>query len=117
MTAVDHTEEQSVEPAEESPVVHGYFREHMFMGHREKADLRARLDQAARQHGYRLGKVFEERVETTPAAFGALVDAAVEDSAAVIVPGIEHLAIHGHATMIRDSLAAAIGAPVLVATR
>ncbi|MFF1819007.1 hypothetical protein ACFVWG_17030 [Kribbella sp. NPDC058245] len=87
------------------------------MGPREKADLRARLDRAARQHGYRLGKVFEERVETTPTAFEALIAAAVEDGAAVIVPGIDHLAIHGHATMIRDSLAACVGAPVLVAER
>jgi hypothetical protein len=111
---VTQVEDRPTGSARDLPVIHGYFREHMFMGSREKADIRARMDRTAQQRGYRLGKVFEEKVETTPEAFRALVVAAVRDGAAVIVPGLEHLAIHGHAVEIKEVLAAAIGEDVLL---
>lgn len=99
----------------ELPVIHGYFREHIFMGAREKADIRARMAKTAARLGFVLGKVFEEKVETAPEALGALLDAAVGDHAAVVVPGLEHLAIHGHATEMRRRLAEAVGHEVIIA--
>jgi hypothetical protein len=102
--------------AEAKPgLVHGYYREHLFMGAREKADIRARMQITAERHGYSLGKVFEEKVETAPAALGALVDAALTDGAGVVLPGLQHLAIHGNPLELREYLAAAIAREVLIA--
>jgi hypothetical protein len=85
------------------------------MGSREKADMRARMQTTAEHHGYLLGKVFEEKVETAPAALRALLDAAVTDGAAVVLPGLEHLAIHGDPIKLRQYLSAAIAHDVLFA--
>lgn len=112
---VAQVEDRPAGPARDLPAVHGYFREHVFMGAREKADIRARIHRTAQQHGYRLDKVFEEKVEAAPEVFRALVIAAVQDGAAVIVPGLDHLAIHGHATSIKKVLASAIGRDVFLA--
>lgn len=99
----------------EDRVLHGYYREHLFMSPREKADIRARMQIAAERHGFSLGKVFEEKPETSPAALGALLDAAVTDGAGVVLPGLEHLAIHGNPVELRQYLAAAIARDVLIA--
>jgi hypothetical protein len=111
-TMADHSES-----TEEHPVLHGYLREHLFMGAREKADIRARMQTTAEHHGYRLGKVFEEKVETSPAALRALLDAALTDGAAIVLPGIEHLAIHGDPLKLRRYIADAIARDVLIAER
>ncbi|MFI6675225.1 hypothetical protein [Kribbella sp. NPDC050470] len=103
------------ETAAELPVLHGYYREHLFMDAREKADIRARMLRTADHHGYRLGKIFEEKVETSPAALRALLDAALTDGAAVVLPGIQHLAIHGDPVKLRRHIADAIARDVLIA--
>jgi hypothetical protein len=103
------------ESTQEERLLHGYFREHLFMGAREKADIRARMQATAERHGYCLGKVFEEKLETVPAALQALVDAALTDGAGVVLPGLEHLAIHGDPVKLREYLAAAIDRDVLIA--
>jgi hypothetical protein len=103
------------ESTEVPRIMHGYFREHLFMGAREKADIRARMTTTAEHHGYLLGKVFEEKVETAPAALRALLDAAITDRAAVVLAGLEHLAIHGDPIQLRAHLSAAIAREVFVA--
>ena len=102
-------------PADELPLLHGYYREHFFMNAREKADIRARMQRTAVHYGYRLGKVFEEKAETTPAALRAVLDAAITDGAAVVLPGIYHLAVHGDPIKLCQYLAAAIDRDVLIA--
>jgi hypothetical protein len=99
----------------EPHLLHGYFREHVFMSPREKADIRARLQIAAERHGCSLGKVFEEKLETAPEAFRALLDAALTDGAGVVVPGLEHLAIHGDPVKLREYTSAAIARDILIA--
>jgi hypothetical protein len=114
-TEREPTTEAVTQPAEELPLLHGYYREHLFMSPREKADIRARMLATAARHGYRLGTVFEEKVETTPAALRGVLDAVIKDGAAVVLPGITHLAIHGDPVKIRQYLAAAIARDVLIA--
>lgn len=106
---------QGLNCGEDLPVLHGYYREHLFMNAREKADIRARMQTTAVRHGYRLGKIFDERIETKPAALRALLDAAITDGAAVVLPGIDHLAIHGDPIKLREYLSAAIARDVLIA--
>jgi len=64
--------DQQAATARELPLIHGYLREHLFMGAREKADIRARMQRTADRLGYRLGKVFEEKVETMPGGIRSL---------------------------------------------
>jgi hypothetical protein len=100
---------------EERAVAHGYYREHLFMVCREKADIRARISVCAERAGYQFGKIFEEKVESVPSAFHDLVQALVNDkAAAVVVPNLGHFAVLGHPIAIRDGLQAALQVPVLV---
>ncbi len=94
---------------------YGYFREQLFMGARQKAEIRDQLAASAERRGYELGKVFEEKVETMPDAFAALVAAAMNDHAAVIVPNLEHLSGHGDPMRLRHHLAEATGQEVIIA--
>jgi hypothetical protein len=101
--------------AGERPVLHCYFREHLFMTTREAADIRARFVVFAERQGYQLGKIFTERSERSPDALSALVEAMLDDKAsAVAVPSLLHLAVHGPPVAFRDELERAIGAPVLI---
>ncbi|MEV5961460.1 hypothetical protein AB0L70_06825 [Kribbella sp. NPDC051952] len=59
--------------------------------------------------------MFEEKVETAPAALGALLEAALADGAGVVLAGIEHLAIHGNPVELRQYLADAIAREVFIA--
>jgi hypothetical protein len=97
------------------PLLHCYFREHLFMTTREAADIRARFVVFAEREGYRLGKIFTERTERSPEALSALVEAMLDDKAsAVAVPSLLHLAVHGPPIAVRDELERATGAPVLL---
>jgi hypothetical protein len=98
-----------------SRVMHGYIREHLFMTPSEHADLVTRFVVFAEREGYTLGKVFTERVETVPEAFGALVQAVIDDKvAAVAVPNLHHLGVVGPPIATRDQLERAVGVPVLI---
>jgi hypothetical protein len=100
---------------EKQQLVHGCYREHLFMEAREKADIRARFSAYAEREGYRLGKIFEEKVDSVPAAFGELVNALVTDKAvAVLVPNLGHFAVLGQPTHVRDDLESALQLAVLV---
>jgi hypothetical protein len=96
-------------------LLHGYIREHLFMTAREHADLVAGFVVFAEREGYNLGKVFTEKVETVPAAFGALVQAVQDDkAAAVAVPSLHHFGVLGHPTALRDDLERSTGVQVVV---
>jgi hypothetical protein len=96
-------------------LLHGYIREHLFMTAREHADLVAGFVIFAEREGYRLGKVFTEKVETAPEAFGALVQAVQQDkAAAVAVPSLHHLGVLGYPTALRDDLERSTGVQVVV---
>jgi hypothetical protein len=100
---------------DESQLVHGYYREHLFMSAREKADIRARFSTYTAQKGYQLGKIFEEKVESVPAAFGELVEAVISDrAAAVVVPNLAHFAVLGNPIRVRDELRSVLQLAVLV---
>ncbi|MFG1812519.1 hypothetical protein ACGFIF_02045 [Kribbella sp. NPDC049174] len=100
---------------DERQVAHGYYREHLFMEAREKADIRARFSTHAEREGYKLGKIFEEKVESVPAAFRDLVDAVLADHArAVVVPSLTHFAVLGHPIRVRDDIESALHVAVLV---
>jgi hypothetical protein len=70
----------------------------------------------AEREGYQLGRVYTEKVETVPEAFGALVQAVLEDkAAAVAVPSLHHFAVLGNPVALRDELQRVTGVPVLIA--
>jgi hypothetical protein len=97
------------------PVLHGYIREHLFMTAREHADLVARFVVYAEREGYSLGKVFTEKVETVPEAFGALVQAVMDDqAAAVVVPSLHHFGVLGSPSALRDELERSTGVQVVI---
>lgn len=103
------------ESTESVPVLHAYVREHLFMSPREHADLVVKMAKLAQQEGYRLGKVFTEKLETAPTAFQALIDAVLDDKAtAVMVPTLHHFGVLGYPTTIRDHVQGSTGARVLV---
>ncbi|GAB2665114.1 hypothetical protein [Kribbella swartbergensis] len=100
--------------ANDLPVLHGYFREHLLMTPVEKAEIRAGFAEFAERNHYRLGKIFMERVGSTPKAFRALVTAVLDDkAAAVAVPSLAHFSVLGHPIAIQKHLEAALCAPVL----
>ncbi len=103
------------ESTESVPVLHAYVREHLFMSPREHADLVVKMAKLAQQEGYRLGKVFTEKLETAPTAFQALIGAVLDDKAtAVMVPTLHHFGVLGYPTTIRDHVQGSTGARVLV---
>src|SRR4051794_32649110 len=65
MTRVDYTR----------PLLLGYLRKHLLMTDDELYDTEERLEHFARIEGFAMGTIYIEEVETSPAAFEALVEA------------------------------------------
>jgi hypothetical protein len=98
------------------PLAFGYIRAHILMTEHELGDAKADLTDFAIREGYCLAAVFVERVDRAPAAFTALVaEVKRSEAAAVIVPGLHHLAPLGAAQAARDHLEHYTGARVLAA--
>lgn len=99
------------------PPILGYMRKHLLMSEAELADTKERLAYFAAVEGFSLGTVYIEQVETTPAAFQALIEAANRyEVTAVVVPSLRHFAVLGAAASAKDHLEHATGARVLVAS-
>lgn len=98
------------------PLAFGYVRAHILMTEHELSDVKADLTAFATREGYCLAAVFIERIEHAPAAIAALVtEVKRSEAAAVIVPGIHHLAPLGAAQAARDHIEHYTGARVLTA--
>ena len=83
------------------PVALGYLRVHILMTDVELEDAETRIRRAAAKNGYHLAAIFHEQPHLAPSAFAALI-AAVDrkQAAAVIVPGLIHLAVLGLPTQV-----------------
>lgn len=94
----------------------GYIREHFLMTEVELANARQNLVDYAEAHGYELGAIFVERLETAPAAFEAMAyELTGLDTPAIVVPGVHHLAVLGNPLQVRQQLEDPGGIRVLVA--
>lgn len=82
---------------------------------RERAGTIATLMSVATSDGFEVGKIFLEQVESAPAAYNSLVDAAsAEDVVAVLMPSLRHLDGIGDPEMIATQLAVSAQVEVLV---
>lgn len=80
--------------ADPGTLLFGYFREHLLMTPADKNRIYQRFASYGRAHGYHLGKIFMEEMETAPAAFHKLVEATYLDNPAVIItPSRIHLSV------------------------
>ena len=106
VTNVDHTR----------PLLLGYIRRHLLMTDAELDDAKERLGLFAEIEGFTLGTVYVEHLETTPAAFEALVEAVDRyEVTAVVVPSMLHFALLTAPAAIKDRFEHTTGARVLVA--
>lgn len=81
----------------------GYLRKHLLMTETEVRYAKERLAYFAQEEGLQLDKVYVEKVETWPAAFEALVGAAVSDEvSAVLLPSMLHFAVLGPPAAIKQ---------------
>jgi hypothetical protein len=104
--SIDHTR----------PLMLGYIRRHLLMTDTELDDARERLGLFAEIEGFTLGTVYVEHLETTPAAFEALVEAVNRyEVTAVVVPSMLHFALLSAPAAIKDRFEHITGARVLVA--
>jgi hypothetical protein len=88
---------------DEAPACPGYLRKHLLMTGAEVRDAKERLAYLAGVEGFKLDEVYIEEIETWPAAFERLVDAAASDELnAVLLPSMLHFAVLGpHADIKR----------------
>jgi hypothetical protein len=104
------------EPDHIKPLLLGYIREHFLMTAAELAQTKAQLVTFARAEGFTLHAIYVERIETAPAAFGALVEAVQRYHAtAVVLPNLHHMTMLGAPTSIKGHFEHLTGARVLVA--
>jgi hypothetical protein len=98
------------------PLLLGYLRMHLLMSDDELADAKDRLERFADLEGFTLGTVYVEHLETSPAAFEALVEAVNRyEATAVVVPSMLHFALLSAPAAIKDRFEHMTGARVLVA--
>jgi hypothetical protein len=98
------------------PLLLGYVRKHLLMTDGELDDTRERLKHFAQVEGFAMGTVFVEEIETSPAAFEALVEAVSRyEVTAVVVPSMLHFAVISAPAAIRDYFERATGVRVMVA--
>jgi hypothetical protein len=99
------------------PLLLGYIRRHLLMTDTELDDARERLGFFAEIEGFTLGTVYVEHLETSPAAFEALVEAVNRyEVAAVVAPSMLHFALLSAPAAIKDRFEHMTGARILVAT-
>lgn len=97
-------------------VVPGYLRAHLLMTETELADIKDDLARFADKYGYELGRVFVERIDRVPAAFGALLELLDRDKpAAMVIPSALHFAPLGLPPQLMHHLEATTGVRVLMA--
>jgi hypothetical protein len=104
-------------PAQEPrPLSLGYISGHFLVTGSELRALTDRLAACANAEGYTLQRVYVERPDRSPEAFGALLAGLEESGArAVVVPSLHHLTVLGGSTRIRRHLEHVTGARVLIA--
>ncbi|MEV5967785.1 hypothetical protein AB0L70_38825 [Kribbella sp. NPDC051952] len=99
------------------PLALGYMRRHLLVVDSEVHRTKERLGHFAQASGLRLGGVYVEVIETWPAAFEMLLQAAlVEKPRALIVPSVIHLAALGAPVSIKQHIERLTGARVLAAS-
>jgi hypothetical protein len=87
----------------ELPRAVAYLRKHLLMNESEVLYAKERLAYFARVEGLQLDNVFVEEVETWPAAFEALVEAALSDELSVVLlPSMLHFAVLGPSADIKQ---------------
>jgi hypothetical protein len=101
----------------ELPRALGYLRRHLLMTEIEVCDVKERLAYFARVKCLQLNEVFVEDLETWPAAFEALVEAALSDELSVVlIPSMLHFAVLGPPPNIKQHFEHLTRTRVLAAT-
>ncbi|GAA3084080.1 hypothetical protein JOF29_004407 [Kribbella aluminosa] len=96
------------------PLLLGYIPMHLLMTDAELDAAKQQLEAFADVEGFALNTIYVERVETTPAAFQALVESVNRyEATAVVVPSLTHLTSLGPQSM-KDHLEHYTRARVLI---
>jgi hypothetical protein len=99
------------------PLLLGYVLKHLLMGDDELAETKERLEEFAVVECFAMGTVYVEDTATSPAAFGALIEAVNRyEVTAVVVPSLLHFAALSAVHNIKDTFERATGARVMVAS-
>jgi nucleoside permease NupC len=86
------------------------------MSDTELAYMKERLANFAELEGFTLRNIYVEQVETAPAAFEALIEAANRyEVTAVVIPGMAHFSVLGAPASMKNKLEHHTGARVMVA--
>jgi hypothetical protein len=98
------------------PLLLAYLRKHLLMSATELADTKGRLVHFAEVEGFALGDVYIEEVETSPAAFEALIEAVNRyEVTAVVLPSMLHFTLLGPPATIKAHFEHLTGARVMTA--
>ncbi len=99
------------------PLLLGYILKHLLMTDGELADSRDQLETFAKVEGFTMGAIYVEETATSPAAFGALVEAVNRyEVTTVVVPSLLHLSALAITHDVKDTFERATGARVIVAS-
>ncbi|MEV8376189.1 hypothetical protein AB0P21_25840 [Kribbella sp. NPDC056861] len=106
----------AAEAGPDLPRALGYLRKHLLMTESELSEAEGRLAHFAQVRGFRLQQIYVEELETWPAAFEALIEAAGTDGlSAVLLPSMLHFAVLGPPAEIKQYFEQLTGTRVLVA--
>ncbi|WP_203590728.1 hypothetical protein [Streptomyces sp. SID13031] len=99
------------------PLLLGYVLKHLLMTDGELADVRAQLEEFAKLEGFAMGTIYVEVTETSPAAFGALIEAVNRyEVTTVVIPGRLHFAALAVTHDVKDTFERATGARGVIAS-
>ncbi len=97
------------------PLLLGYLLRHLLMTEEELYSAKERMEHFAQVEGFAMGTTYVEEIDTSPAAFQALIDAVYHyEVTAVVVPSMLHLAVLSAPATIKDYFERATGARIMV---
>ena len=97
------------------PLLLGYARRDLYLSGRHVDDLKCELGEFAQLEGFLMGSVYVEDPETAPQAFEALVASVNRcQIAAVVLPGLRHLALVGDPADVRVRFERVTGARIML---
>ncbi len=97
------------------PLLLGYARRDLYLSDRHVDDLRRELGAFAQLEGIAMGSVYIEDPGTAPATFEALVASVNRyQIRAVVLPGLQHLALVGNPEEVRVQFEHVTGARIML---
>lgn len=97
------------------PLLLGHLLRHLLMTEEELYCAKERMEHFAQVEGFAMGTTYVEEIDTSPAAFQALIDAIYcYEVTAVVVPSMLHLAVLSAPAGIKDYFERVTGARIMV---